>query len=78
MYLDRVGCTDCPCHLEEIWLFVTGLSHPNGNAEKAHLHLVEIFGICRGACNELRQSRAMMSLDFNINLCTCDIYIAMQ
>ena len=19
------------CHLEEIWLFVTGLSHPNGN-----------------------------------------------
>ena len=32
MYLDQVGCTDCLCcHLEEIWLFVMGLSHPNGN-----------------------------------------------
>ena len=32
MYLDRVGCTDrlC-CHLEGIWLFVTGFSHLNGN-----------------------------------------------
>ena len=29
-YLDGVGCTDwlC-CHLEVIWLFVTGLSRPN-------------------------------------------------
>ena len=26
-YLDRVACTDCfCCHLEEIWLFVTGLT----------------------------------------------------
>ena len=45
MYLDRVGCTDCLCcHLEEIWLFVTGLSHPNGNVG----HLVEIVAINEG------------------------------
>ena len=32
IYLDRVGRADFSgCHLEEIWLFVTGLSHPNGN-----------------------------------------------
>ena len=32
LYLDRVGRADFSgCHLEEIWLFVTGLSHPNGN-----------------------------------------------
>ena len=32
LYLDRVGRADFSgCHLEVIWLFVTGLSHPNGN-----------------------------------------------
>ena len=32
LYLDRVGRADSSsCHLEEIWLFVTVLSHPNGN-----------------------------------------------
>ena len=32
LYLDRVGRADFSgYHLEEIWLFVTGLSHPNGN-----------------------------------------------
>ena len=32
IYLDRVGRADFSgCHLVEIWLFVTGLSHPNGN-----------------------------------------------
>ena len=32
LYLDRVGRADFSgCHLEEIWLFVTGLSHANGN-----------------------------------------------
>ena len=32
LYLDRVGRADLSgCHLEEIWLFVTGLSHSNGN-----------------------------------------------
>ena len=31
LYLDRVGRADFSgCHLE-IWLFVRGLSHPNGN-----------------------------------------------
>ena len=30
--LDRVGRADFSgCHLEEIWLFVIRLSHPNGN-----------------------------------------------
>ena len=32
LYIDRVGRADFSgCHLEEIWLFVIGLSHPNGN-----------------------------------------------
>ena len=32
LYLDRIGRADFSvCHLEEIWLFVTGLSHPNRN-----------------------------------------------
>ena len=32
LYLDRVGRADFSgSHLEEIWLFVTGLSHPKGN-----------------------------------------------
>ena len=45
LYLDRVGRAEFSgCHLEEIWLFVTGLSHPNGNVA----HLVEIVGINEG------------------------------
>ena len=36
LYLDRVGRANFSgCHLEEIWLFVTGLSHPNGNVGKS-------------------------------------------
>ena len=36
LYLDRVERVDFSgCHLEEIWLFVTGLSHPNGNVGKS-------------------------------------------
>ena len=32
LYIDKVGRVDFSgCHLEEVWLFVTGFSHPNGN-----------------------------------------------
>ena len=35
LYLDRVGRAEFSgCHLGEIWLFVMGLSLPNGNMIK--------------------------------------------
>ena len=47
LYLDRVERADFSgCHLEEIWLFVTGLSYPNGNVGESTP--VEIVGINEG------------------------------
>ena len=40
LYLDRVGRADFSyCHLEEIWLFIMGLFHLNGNMRKASAFL---------------------------------------
>ena len=40
--LDILGRVDFSgCHLEEIWLFVTGLFHLNGNVRKASAFLVD-------------------------------------
>ena len=42
LYLDRVRRADFSgCHLEEIWLLVTGLFHLNGNMRKASAFLGE-------------------------------------
>ena len=56
LYLD-VGRADFSgCHLEEIWLFVTGLSYPNGNIGESTTsrncwHYIESLRAFR-ACNE--------------------------
>ena len=49
LYLDRVGRADFSgCHLEEIWLFATGLFHLNGNVRKRACHCIGYINIGYG------------------------------